>query len=1110
MPPFFMSIVSPGNFWLFLSSNGALTCGRVSCESSLFPYYTVDKIHDAKGSTGPCTILQVTRNGKTSIWQPFSNEPRLYTTKRRLFKTIAGDRVEFEECNQDLGLTFSYQWSTAEDFGFVRSCNIANVNGGDVQIRILDGMLNILPSGVNPGMQDVKSVLVDAYKWTEIDPTSQVGIFCLYALPWDKAEPKESLRANTVYQRGLPNPVVLLSSKQLDTFRAGHVVKAESLIRGQRGAYFVQSEFSLKAKEERNWLFVAELNQNHKSIATLKKRLVGLSFEDLCAQVKASTTASSQALSKIIAGADGLQCTEDLDTTAHHFGNVLFNVMRGGIFDSNYDVGRADFTSFVESWNAPVAAKHKAWLEGLPETISTVDLVPLAKAQGDADLLRLVLEYIPITFSRRHGDPSRPWNKFSINLKDSKGNKILSYQGNWRDIFQNWEALCLSYPNFYPSMISKFVNASTADGYNPYRVSRAGVDWECPDPEDPWAFIGYWGDHQIIYLLKFLEWAGNFDPACLSTWLQHEIFAYANVPYVIKPYAQIVANPKDTITFDHQLNAKIEAKVKEMGADGKLIQDASGKVVHVNLLEKLLVCVLAKMCNFVVEGGIWLNTQRPEWNDANNALVGNGISMVTTYYIRRFITFMLRELSNLKTDTQISAEVCKWFTSTKAVFASHEGLLAATVTPAQRRGMLDALGEVAAQYRATIYSTGFGGTKATVATADLVAFFECALRFVDHTIAANKTANGLYHSYNLLVLGDGTADIQHLYEMLEGQVCVLSSGTVKDLEAVSMLDCMRASGLYRKDQNSFTLYPDRDLPHFMDRNAIPADRMALPGMKFVLDSGVDHIAYVDCDGVGRFADDLSNADDMLAVLTQLAARHAQLAQHQKELVETYELVFNHKAFTGRSGTMFSFEGLGCIYWHMCSKLLLATQEIALDAKDTTAMAALSKKYYEVRSGLGFNKAPQQYGAFPADPYSHTPGWGGAQQPGMTGQVKEEILTRFGELGLQIAGGQIKFAPVLLRKSEVLTAPKVFSHVNVSGEWLASELQAGQLAYTYCQVLVVYSFTDQDSVSISVTDKAGSVSAVTGGSLSVEQSKCIFNRDGSISRVDVTIPTKVLI
>ena len=27
-------------------------------------------------------------------------------------------------------------------------------------------------------------------------------------------------------------------------------------------------------------------------------------------------------------------------------------------------------------------------------------------------------------------------------------------------------------------MICRFLNASTADGYNPYRITRAGIDWE--------------------------------------------------------------------------------------------------------------------------------------------------------------------------------------------------------------------------------------------------------------------------------------------------------------------------------------------------------------------------------------------------------------------------------------------------------------------------------------------------------------------------------------------------------------------------------------------------------------------------------------------------------
>ena len=49
-----------------------------------------------------------------------------------------------------------------------------------------------------------------------------------------------------------------------------------------------------------------------------------------------------------------------------------------------------------------------------------------------------------------------------------------------------------------------------------------------------------------------------------------------------------------------------------------------------------------------------MNTQRPEWNDANNALVGNGISMVTLYYLRRFVNFFNSLLE--KTDL-ISVEI---------------------------------------------------------------------------------------------------------------------------------------------------------------------------------------------------------------------------------------------------------------------------------------------------------------------------------------------------------------------------------------------------------------------------------------------------------------------
>ena len=112
-------------------------------------------------------------------------------------------------------------------------------------------------------------------------------------------------------------------------------------------------------------------------------------------------------------------------------------------------------------------------------------------------------------------------------------NELLTYEGNWRDIFQNWEALLHSYPAFFPHVVAKFVNASTADGHNPYRISRDGVDWEVPDPDDPWSNIGYWGDHQIVYLLRLLEGWRAIRSGRARLVGRPRAFVYADVPYTI-------------------------------------------------------------------------------------------------------------------------------------------------------------------------------------------------------------------------------------------------------------------------------------------------------------------------------------------------------------------------------------------------------------------------------------------------------------------------------------------------------------------------------------------------------------------------------------------------
>ena len=92
MRPFFMSIVSASDHWMFISSNGALTAGRKNPENALFPYYTDDKIHDALDLTGSKTLILVALEGKTFLWEPFSDRYEgIYALQRNLYTNIYGD-----------------------------------------------------------------------------------------------------------------------------------------------------------------------------------------------------------------------------------------------------------------------------------------------------------------------------------------------------------------------------------------------------------------------------------------------------------------------------------------------------------------------------------------------------------------------------------------------------------------------------------------------------------------------------------------------------------------------------------------------------------------------------------------------------------------------------------------------------------------------------------------------------------------------------------------------------------------------------------------------------------------------------------------------------------
>ena len=1133
MQPFFISLASDTDLWMYISSTGGLTCGRRNPEQVLFPYYTDDKITENYEQTGPKTILRIQTAQGTQLWEPFSSRQMgIYQVVRSIAKSVTGNRLIFMEKNIDLGITFSYEWAPATHMGWVRTALLSNETDTPITVEVLDGLQNVMPSGVERITQNTFSTLVDGYKRTEHVGNGMV-LFRMEAILVDRAEPSESLRCNSVYtlfpnNNSLPfreglgvgcTINYLTSAAQLDAFRRGDTIQAEPESKGVRGAIFAHFTATLPCKEESlpltsnlspltsslQWHFVCDVMQDAVSV---RRNMAFMQQVNAIEQLQVALQTTTANLRQIVAQNDGVQHTADEANDARHFANTLFNTMRGGFYCNSYQISSPAFAAHVALFNRALADKHHTFLSDLPESISYAELDQAVQDRQDHQLHRLFMEYLPLTFSRRHGDPSRPWNLFDIRVKDEQDRHIISYQGNWRDIFQNWEALSISYPDYVNNIITKFLNATTADGYNPYKVTSEGIDWEVIEPENPWSNIGYWGDHQIIYLCRLLELSYAHNPAALRQLLGMREFAFANVPYRFKSYSDIVRDPKNTITFDQAAHEHIFAQLPTYGQDARLVMGTDNQPLLVTFTEKLLITLLTKLSNFIPEAGIWMNTLRPEWNDANNALVGNGASMVTLYYMRRFVTFLidlylpdgttyalseevvlfLRNILTAMVNHILSSNSDSDLTSNSEAVQQQSDLI--SFTDHTRRTFTDQMGRAGEAYRNAIYA-GHSGKKVEMDASLICQFLNMTLDFIDQSIDVNQREDGLYHAYNLVKFDRGIISISHLYEMLEGQVAVLSSRRLNAEQAADLLDAMRQSALYREDQRSYMLYPARKRASFLDMNNLPKESLSLPIVQRLLANQATDILTRDCEGNVHFSADFNNADFLLRAIQRSSEEIT--TEETEQLLSLYEQLFNHHAFTGRSGTFYKYEGLGCIYWHMVSKLLLAVGESIsnsvsdLTAKggptsDSVAVSSLIAHYKAIREGIGSHKTPAEYGSFPFDAYSHTPSMMGVQQPGMTGQVKEDIISRFFELGVHVQNGQITFCPVMLTDAD-------FQSSNLSP--LASNLspEYGELRFSYCGTEIIYRKTAHGTGSVT---------------LPPEQSQHIFARDGEIKQLIIEL------
>jgi hypothetical protein len=188
---------------------------------------------------------------------------------------------------------------------------------------------------------------------------------------------------------------------------------------------------------------------------------------------------------------------------------------------------------------------------------------------------------------------------------------------------------------------------------------------------------------------------------------------------------------------------------------------------------------------------------------------------------------------------------------------------------------------------------------------------------------------------------------------------------------------------------------------------------------------------------------------------------------------------------------------------MVSKLLLAAQESYFSGiKENTDIETVSKikdHYYEIKAGIGLYKSPELYGAFPTDAYSHTPANSGVKQPGLTGQVKEDIISRFGELGIQIKDGKITFNTSLLNSNEILTQKNLLNYYDIKGNQKSIRLNTQELGFTYCQIPIILSFGQQEKLVLVFSN--GEKKEFKSNAIDADYSSKIFARTGEVERVE---------
>ncbi len=336
-------------------------------------------------------------------------------------------------------------------------------------------------------------------------------------------------------------------------------------------------------------------------------------------------------------------------------------------------------------------------------------------------------------FSRKHGDPERDYNFFSI-----AGEYYSQGNGNFRDVNQNRRNDIFFNPKVGDYNVKTFFSLIQADGYNPLEVRGSSftvdkdkiceldsiIDRHLLDQKD--SFRALFGDNftpgQVInYIFKnnislkttdeqllteLLDISTQNIEAVLGEgyWSDHFTYNMDLIDSYLRVFpdkkTDLIFKDNDYAFFDSPLFVRRRTKKHVVTADNEVRQydavyedeeklergyqkgkanwlcDSGKNIVKTNLYGKMITLAVNKFSALDPYGmGIEMEANKPGWNDAMNGLPGLlGSGMSETFELKRLISFMLTLTDQEIKEVTLPCEVAKFVLDMGALLDKSDSL----------------------------------------------------------------------------------------------------------------------------------------------------------------------------------------------------------------------------------------------------------------------------------------------------------------------------------------------------------------------------------------------------------------------------------------------------